>query len=237
MNTPESDRQNTTAPWNKGKVVGQKAPLKLKDILAIRVRLQMEHRTRELALFNLGLDSNLRGCDLVALRVRDVCHGDAVASRAIVIQHKAGNLVQLEITAATREAVAAWIKMAGLRGNDSLFPSRMRASPHLGTRQYARIVHGGVEEMGLDGHTDGTHSMRRTKPTLVYRKTKNLRAVQLLLGDTKLEGTVRYLGIEVEDALDIAEQMEIWRQCHPAPVKAGAGHNQPIACSPKSSFE
>lgn len=209
MNTPESDRQSTTAPWNKGKVVGQKAPLKLKDIWAIRVRLQMEHRTRELALFNLGLDSKLRGCDLVALRVRDVCHGDAVASRAIVIQHKTGNPVQFEITAATREAVAAWIKMAGLGGDNYLFPSRMRASLHLGTRQYARIVHDWVEEIGLDGHAYGTHSMRRTKPTLIYRKTKNLRAVQLLLGHTKLESTVRYLGIEVEDALDIAEQMEI----------------------------
>ena len=209
MNTPESDRQNTPAPWNKGKVVGQKAPLKLKDIWAIRVRLQMEHRTRELALFNLGLDSKLRGCDLVSLRVRDVCHGDAVASRAIVVQHKTGNPVQFEITAATREAVGAWIKIAGLRGDDYIFPSRMQASPHLGTRQYARIVHGWVEEIGLDGHAYGTHSMRRTKPTLIYRKTKNLRAVQLLLGHTKLESTVRYLGIEVEDALDIAEQMEI----------------------------
>jgi len=209
MKTPESDRQNTTAPWNKGKVVGQKAPLKLKDIWAIRVRLQMEHRTRELALFNLGLDSKLRGCDLVALRVRDVCHGDAVASRAIVIQRKTGNPVQFEITAAAREAVAAWIKMAGLRGDDYLFTSRVRASLHLGTRQYARIVHGWVEEIGLDGQAYGTHSMRRTKPTLIYRKTKNLRAVQLLLGHTKLESTVRYLGIEVEDALDIAEQMEI----------------------------
>jgi len=209
MNTHDSARQNTTAPWNKGKVVGQKAPLKLKDIWAIRVRLQMEHRTRELALFNLGLDSKLRGCDLVALRVRDVCHGDAIASRAIVVQHKTGNPVQFEITAAAREAVGAWIKMAGLRGDDYLFTSRMRTSPHLGTRQYARIVHGWVEEIGLDGHAYGTHSMRRTKPTLIYRKTKNLRAVQLLLGHTKLESTVRYLGIEVEDALDIAEQMEI----------------------------
>lgn len=209
MNTIESDRQKNHTPWNKGKVVGQKAPLKLKDIWAIRVRLQMERRTRELALFNLGLDSKLRACDLVALRVREVCHGDSVANRAIVVQHKTGRPVQFEITAATREVVSTWIKLAGLRNDDYLFPSRLHASPHLGTRQYARIVHGWVEEIGLDGQAYGTHSMRRTKPTLIYRRTKNLRAVQLLLGHTKLESTVRYLGIEVEDALDIAEQTEI----------------------------
>ncbi|MHB1670044.1 tyrosine-type recombinase/integrase, partial [Thiomonas sp.] len=134
---------------------------------------------------------------------------DYFANRAIVVQHKTGHPVQFEITAATRDAIGAWIKMAGLRADDYLFPSRLHASPHLGTRQYARIVHGWVEEIGLDSHAYGTHSMRRTKPTLIYRKTKNLRAVQLLLGHTKLESTVRYLGIEVEDALDIAEQTEI----------------------------
>jgi integrase len=208
MNTNDSAPRSLT-PWNKGKVVGQKAPLKLKDIWAIRVRLQLGHRTRELALFNLALDSKLRGCDLLALRVRDVCHGEAVASRTSVVQQKTGHPVQFEITAATREALAAWIKADGLRGDDYLFPSRSQASPHLGTRQYARIVHGWVNEIGLDGHSYGTHSMRRTKATLIYRNTKNLRAVQLLLGHTKLESTVRYLGIEVEDALDIAEQTEI----------------------------
>ena len=197
------------APWNKDKVVGQKAPLKLKDVWAIRIHLQMEQRARELALFNLALDSKLRGCDLVALRVRDVCHGEVVASRTSVVQQKTGHPVQFEITATTRQALASWIKVTGLHADDYLFPSRNHASAHLGTRQYARIVHGWVDEIGLDGHACGTHSMRRTKATLIYRKTKNLRAVQLLLGHTKLESTVRYLGIEVEDALDIAEQIEI----------------------------
>jgi integrase len=144
-----------------------------------------------------------------ALRVRDVCRGEAVANRAIVVQRKTGHPVQFEITPATREAVAAWIKLAGLRSDDYLFPSRVHSSPHIGTRQYARIVHEWVDEIGLDGQAYGTHSMRRTKPTLIYRRTKNLRAVQLILGHTKLESTVRYLGIEVEDALDIAEQTEI----------------------------
>src|ERR1044071_2693420 len=103
-------------PWNKGKIVGQKAPFKLKDIWALRVRLQMEHRVRELALFNLGIDSKLRGCDLVALRVRDVCHGDQVASRAVVVQHKTQRPVQFEITPA--DAVQKWIKTAGLKSDD-----------------------------------------------------------------------------------------------------------------------
>ena len=196
-------------PWNKGKLVGQKAPFKLKEIWAIRVRLQLEHRTRELALFDLGLDSKLRACDLVKLRVRDICHGEGVAPRAIVMQQKTSRPVQFEITAPTQEAVTAWIKSANLRSEDYLFPSRIHESPHLGTRQYARIVDGWVEEIGLDPAAYGTHSMRRTKASLIYRRTKNLRAVQLLLGHTKLESTVRYLGIEVDDALDLAEQTEV----------------------------
>ena len=196
-------------PWNKGKLVGQKAALKVKDIWAIRVRLQTQMRTRDLALFDLGIDSKLRGCDLVKLRVRDVCHGDRVASRAMVLQQKTQRPVQFEITPLTREAVEAWIKSAALRPDDYLFPSRLHALPHLGTRQYARIVDGWVKEIGLDPAGYGTHSIRRTKPTLIYRRTRNLRAVQLLLGHTKLESTVRYLGIEVDDALEIAEQTEV----------------------------
>ena len=196
-------------PWNKGKIVGQKAPFKVKDIWALRVRLQMEGRTRELALFNLSIDSKLRGCDLVALKVRDVCHGDQVATRAIVMQHKTKRPVQFEITAVTRDALQVWIKQAALKSDDFLFPSRLHDSPHLGTRQYARILGHWVDELGLDRSEYGTHSMRRTKATLIYRRTKNLRAVQLLLGHAKLESTVRYLGIEVDDALEISEQTEI----------------------------
>ena len=112
-------------PWNKGKIVGQKAPLKLKDMWALRVRLQMESRVRELALFKLGIDSRLRGCDLFSLKVRDVCHGDQVAFRAVVMQHKIWRLVQFEITPATRDAVRKWIKQAGLRSEDFVFPSRI----------------------------------------------------------------------------------------------------------------
>ncbi len=150
-------------PWNKGKIVGEKAPLKLKDIWALRVRLQMERRVRELALFNLGIDSKLRGCDLVKLKVRDVRHGEQVAARAIVMQQKTQRPVQFEIRPATRDAVRAWIQQAGLRSEDFLFPSRIHDSPYLGTRQYARILEGWIEELGLDTVAYGTHSIRQTE--------------------------------------------------------------------------
>ena len=199
----------TKVPWNKGKIVGQKAPLKLKDIWAIRIRLQLGHRTRELALFDLGLDSKLRACDLVRLRVRDICHGDRVSPRAIVMQQKTSRPVQFEITPSTKDAVTAWFKEAKLVNDDFLFPSRVHELPHLGTRQYARILNSWIEEIGLDPTAYCTHTIRRTKASLIYRRTKNIRAVQLLLGHSKLESTVRYLGIEVEDALELSEQTEI----------------------------
>jgi integrase len=197
------------APWNKGKIVGQKTPFKLTEIWAIRVRLQLGRRARELALFNLGIDSKLRDCDLVNLKVRDICEGERVAARAIVMKQKTARPVQFEITEPTRDAVAHWIKAAKLGSGDFLFPSRLHESPHLGTRQYARIVDHWLREIGLDPSAYGTHSMRRTKASQIYRRTKNLRAVQLLLGHTKLESTVRYLGIEVDDALELAEQTEV----------------------------
>jgi integrase len=151
----------------------------------------------------------LRGCDLVGLRVHDVVQRSHVAARAIVMQKKTQRPVQFEITEQTRDAVAAWITAAQLKPEQFLFPSRVSDSPHLSTRQYSRIVGSWVGSIGLDPATYGTHSMRRTKPTLIYRRTRNLRAVQLLLGHSKLESTVRYLGIEVDDALEIAEQTEV----------------------------
>ncbi len=207
------DTQNSTAtarePWNKGKLVGQKTPFKLKEIWAIRVRLQIASRCRELALFNLAIDSKLRACDLMQLRVRDVCHGQNMASRALALQQKTRRPVQFEITEPTRDSVLTWIAHCKLKPEDFLFPSRIHASPHLSTRQYARIVDSWVQQLGLDATSYGTHTLRRTKATLIYRRTKNLRAVQLLLGHTKLESTVRYLGIEVDDALEMAEQTEV----------------------------
>ena len=200
---------NASSPWNKGKLIGQKPPLKLREIWAIRIRLQLKKETRELAMFNLAIDSKLRSCDLVKLKVRDVYHGNGISPRAMVLQQKTQQPVQFEITEQTRDALKNWISLNQLRPEDYLFRSRINSSNHISTRQYARIVHKWVEMIGLDTSLYGTHSLRRTKATLIYRRTKNLRAVQLLLGHTKLESTVRYLGIEVNDALEMAEQTEV----------------------------
>lgn len=196
-------------PWNKGKLIGQKAPLKLKEIWAIRIRLQLANHIRDLALFDLAIDSKLRACDLVKLRLRDIAHGNHIEKRAIIMQQKTQQPVQFEITEQTRNAVADWVKIAQLKSEDFLFKSRFHSSLHLSTRQYARIVESWVTSIGLDPSAYGTHSMRRTKVSLIYKRTKNLRAIQLLLGHTKLESTVRYLGIEVDDALEMAEQTDV----------------------------
>jgi integrase len=201
--------RRTNVPWNKGRLTGQKSPLKPKDVWAIRVRLQLKHRKRDLALFNLAIDSKLRGCDLVRLQVDDVYAGGRVRDRATVIQKKTARPVQFEITEQTRASIRDWLPRVEARHGQYLFPSRFREQPHLSTRQYARILHAWVESAGLDSSAYGTHSMRRTKAAEIYKKTGNLRAVQLLLGHTKLESTARYLGIEVDDALSISEQVEL----------------------------
>jgi integrase len=203
-----ANRKSRRIPWNKGKIVGQKMPLKLREIWAIRVRLQLRTNLRDLALFNLAIDSKLRACDLLSLRVTDIAHENRICARAVAMQRKTHRPMQFEITELSRDALQAWTCTAGLRSSDYVFPGRAGRHAHLSTRQYARIVHHWVGEIGLDSASYGTHSMRRTKAALIYRRTKNLRAVQLLLGHTKLESTVRYLGIEVDDALEIAEQTE-----------------------------
>ena len=175
------------APWNKGRLIGQKRPLKPKEVWAMRVRLQLEERRRDLALFNLALDSKLRGCDLVRLQVNDVCVGGRVRDRATVIQRKTGRPVQFEITEQTRAAIRDWIANSVPGNGQYLFPSRFHDQPHISTRQYARVVHRWVERAGLDSSAYGTHSMRRTKAAQIYKKTGNLRAVQLLLGHTKID--------------------------------------------------
>lgn len=196
-------------PWNRGKIIGQKLPLKLRDIFGVRVRLQLQRRLRDLAMFNLAIDSKLRGCDLIALRVCDLAREGGLGARAQILQRKTGKTVQFELTEQTRRAIMDWINRKGLSREDFLFPSRQRPGTHLSTRQYARIVKRWVASAGLQPSDYGTHSMRRTKPTLIYRRTHNLRAIQLLLGHTKLESTVRYLGIEVEDALALSEETEV----------------------------
>ena len=199
----------SSPPWNRGRVIGQKLPLRLRDIFGVRVRLQLQDRVRDLALFNLAIDSKLRGCDLVALRVCDLAREGGLGARAQIIQRKTGKTVQFELTDQTRRAIMDWINRRRLTREDYLFPSRQRPETHLSTRQYARIVKRWVASAGLQPSDYGTHSMRRTKATLIYRRTHNLRAIQLLLGHTKLESTVRYLGIEVEDALALSEETEV----------------------------
>jgi integrase len=196
-------------PWNNGKLTGQKPPLKLKEIWAIRIRLQMANRTRDLTLFILAIDSKLRACDLVKVRLQDVSQGGRIAHRFIIMQQKTQRPVQFEITEQTRDAITNWVNHARLSSADYLFKSRLHGSTHISTRQYARIVNSWIRQIGLDPAAYGTHSLRRTKASLIYRRTKNLRAIQLLLGHTKLESTVRYLGIKVDHALDMSEQTEV----------------------------
>ncbi len=204
-----STNETTRRPWNLGRLIGPKPPFKPKHIWAIRTRLQHEGRTRDLALFNTAIDSKLRGCDLVRLRVADVYLGDGIRLRTTIIQQKTGRPVPFELTETTRETLAAWLKLRGLRASDWLFPSRSGPGEHLTTRQYGRLVDEWVTLIGLDPAGYGTHSLRRTKVALIYRRTGNLRACQLLLGHTKLESTVRYLGIEADDALVMSEQTDI----------------------------
>jgi len=201
--------KSKSVPWNKGKLIGQKPPLQLKHIWAIRTTLQLNKRIRDLALFNLAIDSKLRGFDIVKLKVSDVApHGYSI-DRATVRQRKTGQPVKFEITEQTRQAIDKYLETKHKVPNDYLFTGRRGNQKCLTTRQYSRLVSKWISLIGLDSTLFGTHSIRRTKATIIYRKTGNLRAVQLLLGHTKIESTVRYLGIEVDDALDIAEQVDI----------------------------
>ncbi len=196
-------------PWNKGAFVGPKPPLKPKQVWSIRLTLQREGRIRDLALFDLAIDSKLRGCDLVQLRIGQLVINAAARHRATVVQQKTGRPVQFELTEQTRDSLIAWLthREGGLQ--DFVFPSRMDADNHISTRQYARLVGDWIEGIGLGRSAYGTHSLRRTKVALIYKRTGNLRAVQILLGHTKLESTVRYLGVDAEDALTLSEGTEV----------------------------
>ena len=196
-------------PWNKGRNVGQKRALRPQDVWMIRGRLRAEGRKRDLALLNLAIDSKLRACDVVALRVEDVAPGGHALDRATVRQKKTGQPVRFEMTEQTRQAVDDYIRASGRKPGEYLFIGRRGPRQCMTTRQYSRLVSGWIGSIGLDPRLFGTHSLRRTKATQIYRRTGNLRAVQLLLGHTKIESTVRYLGIEVDDALAIAEQVDV----------------------------
>jgi len=209
---PDEDSLSTKArrtPWNKGKLIGAKPPLRTNQVWSIRTRLLIERRSRDLALFNLAIDSKLRGCDVVALRVEDVAPNCYAVDRATVRQKNTGRPVKFELTDQTRQAVDDFLKETGKRPGEYLFTGRRGCDRAMTTRQYARLLADWVASIGLDPRVFGTHSLRRTKATLIYRRTGNLRAVRLLLGHTKIESTVRYLGIEVDDALAIAEQVDV----------------------------
>ena len=196
------------SPWNKGKLIGAKPPLRQKHVWAIRTMLQNEKNKRDLAMFNLAIDSKLRGCDVVTIRVDDVAPNGYAADRATVRQRKTGRPVRFELTEHTRQAVDDFLKAFRKKSGDFLFTGA-KSGRNITARQYGRLVSDWLVGIGLDPHLYGTHSLRRTKATMIYRRTGNLRAVQLLLGHTKIESTVRYLGIDVDDALAIAEQVDI----------------------------
>jgi len=197
------------SPWNKGKLVGAKPPLRPSHVWSIKTKLQIEGRKRDLALFNLAIDSKLRRCDVVAIRVDDVAPSGYALDRATVRQKKTGRPVRFELTDQTRQALDDYLRLTGRKPGQLMFAGRGDSSRGLTTRQYARLVREWVASIGLDPSKFGTHSLRRTKAVLIYRRTGNLRAVQLLLGHSKIESTVRYLGIEVDDAIEIAEKIDI----------------------------
>jgi integrase len=208
MNDTDAAACPPRLPWNKGRITGPKPPLRPGHVWAIRAKLHLEKRTRDLAMFNLAIDSKLRGCDLVALRVDDVAPNGYAIDRANVRQRKTGKPVRFELTEATRQAIDDYLRRANRKPGEYLFPGLRYPGP-LTTSQYARLVSRWVAGIGLDPCKFATHSMRRTKATLIYRRTGNLRAVQLLLGHSKIESTVRYLSVEVDDALKIAEKIDV----------------------------
>jgi integrase len=195
--------------WNAGKTVGTKRPLTQKQIWAVRFYLDRERRRRDRALFDLAIDSKLRGCDLVKIKIADLISGADIRTRAIVTQQKTGRPVQFELTADVRASLFAWFEHRGGVAGDYAFPSRAGHTGHLSTRQYARLVDEWVDAIGLRRAEYGTHSLLRTKASMIYKATGNLRAIQILLGHTKIENTVRYLGVDIEDALTLAERTEI----------------------------
>ena len=195
--------------WNAGKLVGAKRALKPQQVWAIRFLLDREKRVRDRALFDLAIDSKLRGCDVVKIKIGELVSGGHVRSRAIVMQQKTGRPVQFEILEPARITILAWLERRGGAIDDFAFPSRINHAAHISTRQYARLVDEWVIGIGLHAEDYGTHSLRRTKASIIYKRTGNLRAVQILLGHTKIESTVRYLGVDVDDALTLAEGTEL----------------------------
>jgi len=206
-------------PWNKGKVTGAKPPLRPKHVWSIRTKLQIEGRARDLAMFNLAIDSKLRGCDVVAIKVEHVAASGYTADRAAVRQKKTGRPVRFELSEQTRQAVDDYLKAANKRPGEFLFSGRRGAERSMTTRQYARLVSEWIGSVGLDPRLFGTHSLRRTKATLIYRRTGNLRAVQLLLGHDKLDTTARYARVATGMIAGIKSPLDLLSQPCKKPKK------------------
>ena len=196
-------------PWNAGNMVGAKRLLKPRDVWAIRFFLDEHRRLRDRALFDLAIDSKLRGCDIVKMKIGDIVTSGAIRNRATVMQQKTRRPVQFELMTETRTTLLTWLNRRGGSLDDFIFPSRVNYMGRLSTRQYARLVDEWFGAVGLNVKEYGTHSMRRTKASLIYKATGNLRAVQILLGHSNIENTVRYLGVDIDDALTLAERTDI----------------------------
>lgn len=209
--------------WNAGRTVGGKRALKPRQVWAVRFFLDQHRRVRDRAPFDLAIDSKLRGCDVVKIKIGELVIGGHVRNRAIVVQQKTGKPVQFELMDDARSSLLAWLERRGGTIDDYAFPSRIDHAAHLSTRQYARLVDEWVIGAGLRKEEYGTHSLRRAKASMIYKATGNLRAVQILLGHTKIENTVRYLGVDVEDALTLAEGTEILELPGSSPLRRSGG--------------
>jgi site-specific recombinase XerC len=208
-NSPLDPAFEERRPWNEGRLLGAKRALKQQQVWAIRFWFDQHRRLRDRALFDFAIDSKLRGCDVVRVRIGDVVAGGRVRDRAIIVQQKTKRPVQFELMDTARKTMRAWLERRRGTLDDYVFPSRNDYMGHMSTRQYARLVHEWVAGIGLQPQEYGTHSLRRTKASIIYKATGNLRAVQLLLGHVKIESTVRYLGVDVEDALELSERTEV----------------------------
>ena len=208
-NSPLDPAFQERRPWNEGRLLGAKRALKQQQVWAIRFWLDQHRRLRDRALFDFAIDSKLRGCDVVRIRIGDVVSGGRVRDRAIIVQQKTKRPVQFELMDTARKTMRAWLERRGGSLDNYVFPSRNDYMAHMSTRQYARLMHEWVTGIGLQPQEYGTHSLRRTKASIIYKATGNLRAVQILLGHAKIESTVRYLGVDVEDALELAERTDV----------------------------
>lgn len=197
------------SPLEEGPALDAKRALKQQQLWTIRVWLNQHRRLRDRALFDFAIDSKLRGCDVVKVRIGDIVSGGRVCDRALIVQQKTKRPVQFELLDPARKTLLAWLERRGGTLGDYVFPSRNDYTGHMGTRQYARLVHEWVAGVDLQPQEYGMHSLRRTKASIIYKGTGNLRAVQILLGHAKIENTVRYFVVDVEDALELAEHAEL----------------------------